>query len=67
MKVMSIAAILSGTDNMLLSVYIWALWENGSTGEASAVSVLMIILVGTLTYLGRKLQGTLAGQDARIE
>jgi iron(III) transport system permease protein len=67
MKVMSIAAILSGTDNMLLSVYIWALWENGSTGEASAVSVLMVILVGLLTYLGRRLQGTLAGQGARIE
>jgi iron(III) transport system permease protein len=65
MKVMSIAAILSGTDNMLLSVYIWALWENGSTGEASAVAVLMIILVGALTYLGRKLQGT--RQDTRIE
>jgi DNA-binding transcriptional LysR family regulator len=67
MKVMSIATILSGTDNMLLSVYIWALWENGATGEASAVAVLMVILVGILTYLGRKLQGTLAGQDARIE
>lgn len=67
MKVMSIAALLSGSDNMVLSVYIWALWENGATGEASAVSVLMVILVGVLTYLGRKLQGTFAGQDARIE
>jgi iron(III) transport system permease protein len=67
MKVMSIAAILLGTDNMLLSVYIWALWENGATGEASAVAVLMVIMVGALTYLGRKLQGTLAGQGARIE
>jgi iron(III) transport system permease protein len=67
MKVMSIAALLSGTNNMVLSVYIWSLWENGTTGEASAVAVLMVVFVGVLTYLGRRLQGTFAGQDARME
>jgi iron(III) transport system permease protein len=64
MKVMSIAALLSGSDNMILSVYMWSLWENGSTGEASAVAVLMIVLVGFLTYLGRRLQATFAEQGA---
>jgi iron(III) transport system permease protein len=64
MKVMSIAALLSGSDNMILSVYIWSLWENGSTGEASAVAVLMVVLVGVLTYLGRRLQATFVGQAA---
>jgi iron(III) transport system permease protein len=64
MKVMSIAALLSGSDNMVLSVYIWSLWENGSTGEASAVAVLMVVLVGVLTYLGRRLQATFVGQAA---
>jgi len=64
MKVMSIAALLSGTDNMVLSVYIWSLWENGTTGEASAVAVLMVVLVGVLTYLGSRLHGSFADQDA---
>jgi hypothetical protein len=27
----------------------------------------MVVFVGVLTYLGRRLQGTFAGQDARME
>ena len=67
LKVMSIAALLSGTDNMVLSIYIWSLWENGTTGEASAVAVLMVALVGTLIYFGTRLEGPSVGQDARIQ
>ena len=61
MKVMSIAALLSGSDNMILSVYIWSLWENGSTGEASAIAVLMVAFVALLICLARRLQATFVG------
>ena len=46
---------------------IWSLWENGSTGEASAVAVLLVVLVAILSYFGTYLQDSAAGQDARVQ
>ncbi|MDP2646885.1 MAG: iron ABC transporter permease [Desulfobacterales bacterium] len=52
-KVMSIAVLLQGPDNMILSVYLWRLWDSGSLGAASALSVVLVFALGTLTVATR--------------
>lgn len=55
MKVLSIAVLLYGPDSMVLSVYLWRVWDAGNPGEASALSVLLVIVLGTLTLVARRL------------
>ena len=52
-KVMSIAVLLYGPDSMVFSVYLWTVWDGGDPGEASALAVLMIIVLGILTFVVR--------------
>lgn len=54
-KIMSIAALLQGPDSKVLSVYVWSLWNGGGTGPSSALSVLMICVLGILTLISRGL------------
>jgi len=54
-KVMSIAVLLYGPDSQVLSVYLWRVWDTGQPGEASALSVLMVIALGTLTLVARRI------------
>jgi iron(III) transport system permease protein len=63
-KVMSIAAMLQGPNNMVLSVFLWNRWSQFGLGSASAVAVLLLVLMGTLTFFSRYL-GSLAmrGQE----
>lgn len=53
-KVMSIAALLQGVDNVVLSVYLWRLWESGALGTSTALSVMMVVGLGSLTLLARR-------------
>ncbi len=53
LKVISMAAILQSSDNMVLAVYLWRLWDSGDAGPAAALSVLMIVVLGTLTLATR--------------
>jgi iron(III) transport system permease protein len=54
-KVMSVAALLQGPDSMVLSVYLWNIWGGGEAGLASALSVLLVITLGLLTIVSRRL------------
>jgi len=54
-KVMSIAVLLYGPDSQVLSVYLWRVWDSGQPGEASALAVLMVIALGTLTLVARRI------------
>ena len=54
-KVMSIAVLLYGPDSQVLSVYLWRVWDAGNPGEASALSVLMVVALGTLTLMARRI------------
>lgn len=60
-KVMSIAMLLRGPDSMVLSVYLWHLWDTGNPGTSSALSVMLIVVVSALSLLARKLGGGAAG------
>ncbi|MDP2647571.1 MAG: iron ABC transporter permease [Desulfobacterales bacterium] len=55
LKVMSVAALLQSSDNMVLSVWLWHMWDAGDPGVASALAVLMIVVLGTLTIVARRL------------
>lgn len=54
-KVMSVAALLQGPDSMVLSVYLWNIWSGGEAGLSSALSVLLVITLGFLTIVSRRL------------
>ena len=55
MKVLSIAVLLYGPDSTVLSVYLWRVWDSGNPGEASALSVVLIVTLGALTLFARRL------------
>jgi iron(III) transport system permease protein len=55
MKVLSIAVLLYGPDSTVLSVYLWRVWDAGNPGEASALSVVLIVTLGALTLIVRRL------------
>jgi ABC-type Fe3+ transport system permease subunit len=55
MKVLSIAVLLYGPDSTVLSVYLWRVWDSGNPGEASALSVVLIVTLGALTLIVRRL------------
>ncbi len=54
-KVMSIAALLYGPDSMVLSVYLWRVWDAGNPGQATALSVILVVTLGALTLAIRRL------------
>jgi len=55
LKIMSIAALLQGPDSKVLAVFLWNLWNAGGTGPSSALSILMILSLGILTLISRRL------------
>jgi ABC-type Fe3+ transport system permease subunit len=44
--------LLSTNDNLPLAVVVWNLWLSGKFGEASAVAVVMLIVMLPLVALG---------------
>lgn len=64
LKIMSIAALLQGPDSKVLSVHLWGLWNRGSPELASALSVVMVVVLGLLTLVLRRFaQGTAMGRQ----
>lgn len=55
LKIMSIAALLQGPDSKVLAVFLWNLWNAGGTGPSSALSILLILSLGILTLISRRL------------
>ena len=47
----SMALMLSGPNNQVLSVRIWAKWESGALSEASALGVVMVLVMGILIFV----------------
>ena len=47
----TMALMLSGPNNEVLSVRIWHEWERGNLSEASALGVVMVLFMGTLICL----------------
>jgi iron(III) transport system permease protein len=64
-KVMSIAAMLQGPKNIVLSVYLWDTWAGFGLGPAAALSVLLLIMLGSVTVIARRLgEVGMRGQEA---
>jgi iron(III) transport system permease protein len=64
-KVMSIAAMLRSPTNLVLAVYLWMKWSDQGLGPASATAVLMLIFLGAVTILARRLgERGMRGQEA---
>jgi iron(III) transport system permease protein len=56
----SMALFLTETNNLVLSVAVWELWDSGQLGEASAAAVVMVsamglLLLTTLAFTGGRL------------
>jgi len=64
-KVMSIAALLQGPDSLVLSVFLWNLWDRGgSSGPTAALSVMLVVVVSVLTLVSRRVaHGAAARHD----
>lgn len=60
-KVLSIAMLLRGPDSMVLSVYLWHLWDTGNPGPSSALAVLLVLVVTVLSVFARRIGGSIAG------
>ena len=53
-KEISTAILLYSPKSNLLSIIIWELWEAGTIAELGAVSVMLAIFLGVVTFIGRK-------------
>jgi iron(III) transport system permease protein len=51
----SIALMLSGPDNQVLSTYVWTAWIRGDLNVAAALGVVMVVVMGVLFLLMQKL------------
>ena len=49
---LTLPVLLSSNDNLPLAVVVWNMWLSGQFGEASAVAVLMLVLMMPLVFLG---------------
>lgn len=50
----TMALMLSGPNNEVLSVRIWHEWERGNLSEASALGVVMVLVMGTIICLAQR-------------
>jgi len=61
----SMALLLTETENIVLSVAVWGLWSDGQIGLASAGAIIMVGIMGTLLLLALALsKGRLSPQRA---
>ncbi|MBI4526255.1 MAG: iron ABC transporter permease [Deltaproteobacteria bacterium] len=58
----SMALMLSGPDNQLLSNYVWTAWVRGDLNVASALGVIMVVVMGAMFLIVQKL----GGREARV-
>jgi iron(III) transport system permease protein len=53
----STAILLYSPRSNLLSIIIWELWQAGTIAEVGAVSVMLVLILGVVTFVGRKYIG----------
>jgi iron(III) transport system permease protein len=51
----TMALMLAGPKNEVLSVRIWHEWERGNLSEASALGVVMVLVMGVVICLGQRI------------
>ena len=54
MREISTAILLYSPKSNLLSIIIWELWQAGTIAEVGAVSVMLVLILGAVTFVGRK-------------
>jgi iron(III) transport system permease protein len=54
MREISTAILLYSPKTNLLSIIVWELWQAGTIAEVGAVSVMLVLLLGIVTFAGRK-------------
>jgi len=57
----SMALMLSGPNNQVLAVRIWQEWEQGNLNEASALGVLMVLVMGVVVFVAQRVAGSRFG------
>jgi iron(III) transport system permease protein len=50
----SLAILLYSPKTNLLAVVIWELWQAGTIAQVGAMSVMLVLLLGVFTFVGRK-------------
>jgi iron(III) transport system permease protein len=50
----SLAILLYSPKTNLLAVVIWELWQAGTIAQVGAMSVMLVLLLGLFTFIGRK-------------
>jgi len=53
----SMALMLTGPNNIVLSVRIWEEWQRGGHAEASAIGVVMVLVMGVLIFAIQRFGG----------
>jgi iron(III) transport system permease protein len=53
----SMPLMLSGPNNQVLAVRIWAKWESGALNEASALGVVMVLVMSVIILVAQRLTG----------
>ena len=53
----SMPLMLSGPNNQVLAVRIWTQWETGNLSEASALGVVMVLVMGFIILIAQKVIG----------
>jgi iron(III) transport system permease protein len=53
----TMALMLSGPNNQVLSVRIWTQWESGNLSAAAALGVVMVLVMGFIIFASQKLMG----------
>jgi ABC-type Fe3+ transport system permease subunit len=49
---LSMALFLTGTDNKVMAVRVWLMWNEGGLSQAAAGAVIMTIGCGILLFIG---------------
>ena len=52
-----VALMLSASSNQVLSVRIWTAWEQGQLSEASALGVVMVLVMGIIIFVAQSVAG----------
>ena len=50
----SVAILLYSPKTNLFGIIIWELWQAGTIAQVSAVSVMLVLLLGVISFIGRK-------------
>jgi iron(III) transport system permease protein len=53
MRELSIPLMLATPDNLVLSTLIWRFWDNGQVRETSVLAVVLVLVLGTVTFASR--------------